>query len=111
MTTAISSLSFQERTMEDFTAACQVLREKMTADYKGENYFVDFEVGRKYTRIVKTFCSNRSCAGFIVSVKNHPVYPFGTLLKSAGWKQPELNFQRGNLFDLEGKTVRWTGII
>lgn len=111
MTAIQKTFEHQERTMEELSAAFQVLRQKMTDDYAGEGYSVEFQVGRKYTRMMKTFCGSRSCAGFIVTAKNHPQYGFGTLLKSAGLKAPTLNFPRGNVFELEGKTVSWHGIL
>jgi len=46
-------------------------------------------VGSKYIKVVR---SNRSVYGFI-KIED------GSLWKAAGWKGPERNFSRGNLFD------------
>lgn len=104
----------ENKTVEDLLEAMENLRQIMVSNYgnnSGRNeYDVYFEAGSKYTRLYyKTSCQ-RMCLGFIVNTKNHKKFPFGTLLMSAGWKAPAVNKGRGNIFNLEGKTVQWTGI-
>lgn len=104
----------ESKTVEELLEAMENLRQMMVENYgvqSGRNeYDVYFEAGSKYTRLYyKTSCQ-RMCLGFIVNTKKHKKFPFGTLLMSAGWKAPAVNKGRGNIFNLEGKTVQWTGI-
>jgi hypothetical protein len=104
----------ESKTVEELLEAMENLRQIMVANYgdnSGRNpYDVYFEAGSKYTRLYyKTSCQSH-CLGFIVNTKAHKNFPFGTLLMSAGWKAPAMNKGRGNIFNLEGTTIQWTGI-
>lgn len=95
-----------------------ILADIMTENYKlsspkileESDYKVSFEFGNKYIKIIKSFFGSSSCAGFIVCSHNAK-FPYGTLLKSASFKAPALNFSRGNIFELDNKYVPWTGIL
>ena len=101
-------------TTEDLLSALEVLRQKMIADYQttGFNMFYDisFEFGSKYVRVVHNRDNSRSCAGFVVCDTKNKKFAFGDMLMSAGWKAPATNKARGNVFNLEGKYIAWTGI-
>ncbi len=73
-------------------------------------YDISFEPGSKYMRVVMHHFGQRSSHSFIVVNENNPKnYPVGTILKSATWKAPTLNFPRGNVLKKDWKNVRWTG--
>lgn len=115
-TSTLPVTSTNEMTQADLMVALENLRQKMVADYHTDGcslkYDVEFEIGSKYTRIVKiNNGGSRSCGGFVVTTKKHKEFQFGDLLKSASWKAPATNFTRGNVFDLEDKKTHWTGIM
>lgn len=102
-------------TKEDMQIGLNKVAELMKADYAKTGFNGDFEIefdfGRKYIKIVEVKRGSRSVNGFVVNCHDDKKYPYGTLLKQAGWKAPERNKSRGNIFNLEGKTLPWTGII
>ena len=62
--------------------------------------------GKKYIRIV---CRG-SAWGFIVNTHDDKEYPYGTLLKCAGWKAPARNGARGNVVQGDFSWCKWTGL-
>lgn len=75
------------------------------------------EEGRNYIKLVRSEDGRDSVCGFIV--KNPPKYidnktnkPFeiGDMLMAAGWNKPATNFARGNIFNYDESSIRWTGI-
>lgn len=116
MITSQVAVANAERTNEELNEALLVLRQKMIEDYDrskfGLSYDISFEMGSKYIRVVHSRAdgSSRSCAGFVCCDRKHKTFEFGALLKCATWKAPAMNKARGSVFDLEGKTIRWTGI-
>jgi hypothetical protein len=116
MTTSKVAVANADRTTEDLTNALEKLRQMMVADYNSDGYNlgynVEFEFRQKYVRLIHTDGKSKSgsCAGWIVIERDNKQFEFGALLKSAGRQGPAKNFSRGNVFDLEGKTIRWTGI-
>lgn len=73
--------------------------------YKHGRPNVDFELGRRYVRIVKSDNegSHRSVWGFVDKTN-------GDVLKAASWKAPAKH-ARGNIFDLDKALANcdWTG--
>lgn len=103
------------KTNEDMLAALVQLRQAFIDDHdrlgSGLNYDVEFRFGKKYIKILITQHGGQACvSGFVVNVHDHKKYPYGTLLKGAGCNGPELNFARGDIFKLNPKKIRWTGI-
>lgn len=102
-----------ERNDENLLLCLNKLAVIMKKDYdkKGSegNYSITFEFGSKYIKIIKTYWNSVSVAGFIVCSHNAK-FPYGTMLKAASFKAPALNFSRGDIFEIEGKKVPWTGI-
>lgn len=97
---------------QEFVNQLNILAQMLTDDYKARSdneYLVEFEFGNKYVKIIKTFCGQKSVAGFVVCSHNAK-FPYGTLLKAQSWKAPATNFSRGSIFELEGKKFSWTGI-
>lgn len=102
--------------------ALEKLRQIMINNYKNwggnrnrevtlDDYDIEFEFGSKYIKVVHTARSqSRSVAGFVVADEKHKKFAYGDLLKQAGWKAPAMNFSRGNVFELDGKDIAWTGI-
>jgi len=64
-------------------------------------YSVDFETGKKYIRVVKTSCNQRSVHSFI-QIDN------GDIWKAASWKTPAKNKPRGNIAKLTPNVTCWT---
>lgn len=116
MTTSQVAVANTERTTEDLTNALETLRQMMVNDYNRDGftlgYNVEFEFRQKYIRLIHTDGKSKSgsCAGWICIERDNKKFAFGDLLKSAGRLGPAKNFARGNVFELEGKTIRWTGI-
>lgn len=115
MTTSQVAVANAERTTEELTEGLEKLRQLMVADYDrtGFNmgYDIEFEFGAKYIRVVSNNGrGSRSCSGFVCCDRKHKQFQFGDLLKCASWKAPAMNKARGSVFDLEGKTIAWTGI-
>ena len=115
MSTSQVAVANAERTTEELTEGLEKLRQLMIADYNrtGFNmgYDIEFEFGSKYIRVIhNNGRGSRSCSGFVCCDRNHKKFEFGALLKDAGWKAPAMNKPRGSVFDLEGKTIAWTGI-
>lgn len=119
MTTSKVAVDHSNRTNEELMEALEVLRQKMIQDYGKMGSGLEFDIAfdfqganAKYIRVVHVKGAGHcdSCNGFIVKDRNHKIFPFGTLLMSAGWKAPAMNKSRGNVFELEGKRVAWTGI-
>lgn len=65
-----------------------------------------YTVGRNYIKII----SNDSAHSFIVA-KETKGFKKGDILMAASWNAPATNFARGNIFDEEGYTIRWTGAL
>lgn len=107
--------------------AIEVLTDRMKEDYavgfmyrltKGEelkphqkdmianyNEGIEIKEGRKYIKIL----SNRSVWGFIVATDDDKKFKKGDILMAAGYNAPARNAARGNVFNLEGTRVQWTG--
>ena len=66
---------------------------------------VEFEYGRKYIKVLQ----NKSAWGFIVAVDNDKKFKYGDILMAAGYNAPARNKARGNVFELDGLRVQWTG--
>ena len=66
---------------------------------------IEFTEGRKYIKILQ----NRSVWGFIVATDGDKLFKKGDILMAAGYNAPARNKARGNIFDLDNTTVRWTG--
>lgn len=99
---------------EDMHLGLNKVAELMKSDYakNGFNgdYEIEFDFGKKYIKVVVENRGSRSVNGFVVNCHNDKEFPYGTLLKAAGWKAPARNKSRGSVFELEGKTLPWTGI-
>lgn len=67
------------------------------------DYHWNYEVGRKYIKVIQNNQFQRSVWGFInlteFTNKKGVVFKVGDVLKAAGWQTPTLNAPRGNLFD------------
>lgn len=115
MTTTSVAVEQAIRTVQDLPESLNMLRQKMIEDYNRSGftstYDIVFEFGKKYVRIVHLRGQDqRSCAGFVICDNKHKEFALGTLLKAASWKAPATNKARGNVFELEGKQIAWTGI-
>lgn len=62
-----------------------------------DDYSWNYEIGRKYIKVISNNKWQRSVWGFI-NVGNTN-FNFGDVLKADGWKKPALNKARGNLLD------------
>lgn len=77
--------------------------ESSVANYESQ---FRFAFGRKYVRIE----SLGGAYGFVVNTHEDPKFPYGALLKCAGWKTPARNFERGNVFYLDPAEIDWASI-
>lgn len=68
-----------------------------------KDYNWNYEVGRKYIKVIQNNQYQRSVWGFInlteFTNKKGVKFQVGDVLKAAGWATPTLNAPRGNLFD------------
>lgn len=71
------------------------------SDAPHTKYAIDFEFGKKYVRVVKTTCNQRSVHSF-VEIEN------GDVWKAASWKVPAKNIPRGNVTTLTPRITAWT---
>jgi len=114
MTTTQQAVDTTVSQNADIISVLENLRTIMIADYfkfsKEGDFNVSFEIGTKYIRVVIESYGSRSCGGFVVNIHDHKKFAFGDLLKCATWSAPAVNKARGNVFDLDGKSVPWTGI-
>lgn len=65
------------------------------------DFVISFELGMKYTRVVKSTSGQRSAHSFIENSN-------GDIWKAASWKTPAKNRPRGNISKLTPNVVRWT---
>ena len=83
---------------------CKDLADEHIREYPSLNdYNWNYEVGRKYIKVIQNNQYQRSVWGFINLTefvnKKGVVFKVGDVLKAAGWATPTLNAPRGNLFD------------
>jgi len=98
--------TFNKRFIEAMSVMAANAQAKFVAfGGKPEDYLLDYEMGQRYIRLVKTHGGQQSAYGFVDRTN-------GDILKAAGWKAPAKNFARGNIFkDLELlKKFGWTSI-
>lgn len=90
-------------------------------EHTRESDHYTFEEGRNYIKLLRVSNNydreSSSVAGFIVkkspkAIDNKTNEPFkvGDMLMAAGYNKPATNFARGNIFDYEPTSIRWTGI-
>jgi len=70
---------------------------------------VEFDVGRKYIKVIVVNRNSRSSHSFIV-IGDQGKFKDGDILKSASWKTPARNFARGNIFEGDFSTIHWAGL-
>lgn len=83
---------------------CKDLADEHIKQFPSLNdYHWNYEVGRKYIKVIQNNQYQRSVWGFInlteFTNKKGVVFKVGDVLKAAGWQTPTLNAPRGNLFD------------
>jgi hypothetical protein len=57
------------------------------------DFKVSYSKGGKYYRIIKNYCGQKSVHSFVDDN--------GDIWKAAGWKAPNKNFARGNIFTIK----------
>jgi len=70
----------------------------------------EFKVGRKWIKVVKTSCGQKSVHSFIC-IEAHGKFKIGDIAKPASWHQPAKNFARGNVLTGDLSRVCWTGAL
>lgn len=112
--------------MNDLMTQCEALTYAMVTDFESKGYvhvkrIYSLSEGRNYIKIIMAdehTPDRQSVAGFIVkkspkkAIDNKTGQPFnvGDMLMAASWNAPATNFARGNVFDLDPRNVRWTGV-
>jgi hypothetical protein len=72
-------------------------------------WFVTFERGRKFIKVVTESYGSKSVHSFIC-IQPDGKFQFGDILKAATWAQPAKNFARGNVLDPKSYVHHsWTG--
>ena len=100
---------------------CEELADAMLADYDRQfsHAQIQFtlEEGRNFIKIIRSDRDRQAVAGFVVkkapkAIDNKTKQPFqvGDMLMAKSWKAPATNFARGNVFDFDAKSIRYTGI-
>lgn len=90
----------------------------LQADYDSRkgNQFIEFhyELGRKYVHVIMNhigqFSIGQRSSHSWVMLKDDKKFKRGDILKSASWKAPARNFNRGNVLTGDYKTIRWCGV-
>lgn len=78
-------------------------REVMIEEF---NEDLAYTVGKKYLRVTTTSAGQEMVHSFVVNTHSDSKFPYGTILKPAGWKVPARNFSRGNVFE-DVSHVQW----
>jgi len=81
-------------------------REKMEKEYADT---LDYEVNKKYIRVVSSTHGSRCVCCFVVITETDKKFRFGDILKPAGWAGPSRNFARGNILENDFRGLFWTG--
>jgi hypothetical protein len=88
-----------EKIRRDFYAYLEALQAKSNGYFSrslkniaGDQ--ISFEVGRKFVKVIRTYGDPEHGQS---SVVNFVEGSTGLIWKAAGWKQPEMNFPRGNV--------------
>ena len=94
--------------MKDLINLCDKLCDDLLSEHLNKfprltEYSWNYEIGRKYLKIIQNNEYQRSVWGFInlteFTTKKGVTFKVGDVLKAAGWAKPALNAPRGNLFD------------
>jgi hypothetical protein len=62
------------------------------------------ELGRKYAHIIQSDSNSRSSHSWVV-IGDDKKFKIGDILKSASWKAPARNFERGNVISGDWKAI------
>ena len=75
-------------------------------DYPEDKFGVEFDIGKKYVKVVSISGGGSRSVFCFVEILN------GNIWRAASWKAPARNFVRGNVFDQKSyiDRIRWTGI-
>ena len=106
---------------KDLDIALQDYCNHLKADYNkvgyktgrdGKEYY--YEIGRKYAHIIMSdddlhMYKQRSSHSWIM-LDEDKKFKRGDILKSATWRGPARNFERGNVLTGEFKHIRWCGV-
>jgi hypothetical protein len=103
---------------EDLNKGVQAYVEHLQNDYnsKGGQQFIEFyyEVGRKYVHIIMNhvgqFSAGQRSSHSWVMIADDKKFKRGDILKSATWRGPARNFNRGNVLCGGFKHIRWCGV-
>ena len=66
------------------------------AKFTGVTRTYSYEIGRKYAHIIQGDSNSRSSHSWVV-IGDDKKFKIGDILKSASWKAPARNFERGNV--------------
>ena len=90
---------------EEFIRVTEI-REKMEKDFADG---LDYEVNKKYIKVISDKRGCRSVCCFVVITETDKKFSFGDILKPAGWRTPTRNFARGNILENDFRGLSWTG--
>jgi len=90
----------------------------LQADYdsKGGHQFIEFhyELGRKYIHVIMhhvgQFSVNQRSSHSWIMIDDDKKFKRGDILKSATWRGPARNFNRGNVLCGGFKHIKWAGV-
>ena len=63
-----------------------------------------YEIGRKYAHIIQSDSNQRSSHSWVV-IADDKKFKIGDILKSASWKSPARNYERGNVISGDWKAI------
>ena len=103
---------------KDLDSSVQEYVAHLQADYdsKGSNQFIEFhyEYGRKYIHVIMNhvgqFSSGQRSSHSWVMIADDKKFKRGDILKSASWRAPARNFNRGNVLCGGFKHIKWAGV-
>jgi hypothetical protein len=90
----MSAMSNLDLSIQEYCEHLTAMFNKRGYTHVTRNY--TYEIGRKYAHIIQSDSNSRSSHSWVVIGADNK-FKLGDILKSASWKAPARNFERGNV--------------
>jgi len=101
----MSAMSDLDLSIQEY---CMYLQSKWNAYAARANFTITrsytYEIGRKYAHIIQGDSNSRSSHSWVV-IGDDKKFKLGDILKSASWKAPARNYERGNVLSGDWNAV------